>query len=548
MKKPPTTHISIHSHLETDDLAKDSTKPHDINVDSQPTETSADVWYRKNLLLTAKGGGLSFIGRVFEYAMRFVFSIIVARTLLAENYGLYVIGLTVASIVPAMSMLGLQTGMVRYLAPAVGMRDEKRMWGIIQVCLGIPAVISLVLAAGVFLLAEPIAISIFKDARLIAIIQLVSLCIPLETISFLAYVIVISFKQPKYMVFVSDFLTPLVKLLLTIGFLLLGWGTVGAVMAYVAASAVGMIAILYFVNALFSLRRPLQSAERQTKEILIYSMPVYLAYVLSTVRGTVETLVLGFFGLTAGVGIYSIAQRLSALGSMVYLAIGNISTPVFADLNTRGDKAQLRAFYKTTSKWIFTFNLPLFLTFAIFAVPILSIFGAEFTEGALGLMILALGSLFYTGTGLGANVLDMTDHTRLNSINSAMMVIITIIMDLFLIPRFGILGAAIAAAFSTVIVNIVCMIEVFVIHKMLPFERGFLKLLAAGLVAAVVTLFITPHLTLPSLLLLAIGASILWGVYLLTLFALGISPEDRMVIASFRYRLKRLLPNRSPAG
>lgn len=511
-------------------------------------EPPADNGYQQNILVTAKGGGISFLGKVFEYVLRFVFSIIVTRNLGPEQYGLYTLGLTLAQIVSVMALLGLQTGMVRYLAPAIVKRDDARVRGIIQIGLGLPALLSIVLAVCTFLWAEPISILAFRDPRLVPLIRFVSICIPLDAISFIAYVIVISFKQPKYMTLVSNVITPLVKLLLTIGFLLLGWGTFGAVSAHVAASAVGLAAILFFVNTLFPFGQSLKPAVRNTGELLKYSLPVHMGWVFNTLRGSLETLILGFVGLTAGVGIYSVALRVSTLGNMLFLAIGYISTPIIADLHSRGEKAQLKSFYQTTTKWILMFNLPLFLTFLIFAKPILSIFGAEFSDGSQGLVILALGSLVYTGTGLGANILDMTDHTRLNSANSAFMVMITIVLDLLLIPRWGVLGAAAASAFSTVIVNLVCMIEVLVLLKMLPYERGFLKLLAAGAVSAATTYFAIQYLALPSLLLLFAGATILWGIYILVIVALGLSADDRMVIASIRYRLKMLAPKRNPVA
>jgi len=45
----------------------------------------ADQTFSQNILFTAKGGSIAFTGRVFEYAIRFVFSIIVARIIGAEQ-------------------------------------------------------------------------------------------------------------------------------------------------------------------------------------------------------------------------------------------------------------------------------------------------------------------------------------------------------------------------------------------------------------------------------------------------------------------------------
>jgi O-antigen/teichoic acid export membrane protein len=267
-----------------------------------------------------------------------------------------------------------------------------------------------------------------------------------------------------------------------------------------------------------------------------------LGWVLNTVRGTLETLVLGFVGLTTGVGIFAVAGRLSSLGTMFFLAVGNISTPIIADFHNRGELGQLKKLYQTTTKWVVMFNIPLFLFLVLFSKPLLSIFGSDFIYGAPALIVLAIGNLVYTGTGLGANILDMTNHTKINSANSAILVIVTIASDLLLIPRWGVIGAAAASAFSTVIVNVVCLIEVYALLKMHPYELAILKPILAGLIAAATTFLLNHYFVLPSLLLLFVGGTVLWGIYALVLFIVGFSEEEMLVINAFRARLKLLMP------
>ncbi|MDD5369348.1 MAG: flippase, partial [Anaerolineaceae bacterium] len=382
-----------------------------------------DSTFQQNILVTAKGGSISFIGRIFEYAVRLGFSVIVARMIGAEQYGLYTLGLTIVPIASMFALLGLQTGVVAYLTPAIRQRDESHIWGIIQVCVGLPALLSILFGVLLFVMAEPVAILGFHEPRLILILRIVSLCIPLEAIGFIAYQIIISYKKPKYSVVANNMVIPITKLILSVGFLAFGMGVTGIVSAHVMASALGLALMLYFVNGLFPLNRRLSISKRNTGQLLRYSLPVHMGWVLNTVRGTLETLVLGFVGLPIGVGIFAVAQRLSSLGTMFFLAVGNISTPIIAEFYSHGEVSQLKKLYQTTTQWVVMFNVPLFLTLTLFSKPLLSIFGSDFTFGATALIILAVGNLAYTGTGLGANILDMTNHTKFNSINSAFMVI-----------------------------------------------------------------------------------------------------------------------------
>jgi O-antigen/teichoic acid export membrane protein len=188
------------------------------------------------------------------------------------------------------------------------------------------------------------------------------------------------------------------------------------------------------------------------------------------------------------------------------------------------------------------FNLPVFLTSVLFAKPLLSIFGDDFTTGVASMMILAIGTLAYTATGFGANILDMTDHPKVNTTNSVLMVFITIALNLVLIPQWGVVGAATASSLSMVMVNVLCLIEVWALLGMQPYNRSFLKPVIAGLAAALGAFLLNHSLDLPSLLQLILGGGLLWSVYALTLYLLKLSPEDRVVIERLLSRFRPKLP------
>ncbi len=501
-----------------------------INSDSQ------------NILTAAKGGGVSFVGRIFEYIVRFAFGILIARVVGVEQYGLYTLAITVSLIATNIAMFGLQTGMVRFLPATIREKDDQATWGIIQVSVGIPLIFSIVLSLGLLLLADNLAVLLFHDPRMAPLLRIASLLIPLDTLSFLAYVITISYKQPKYSVIANNILSPLIKLLMAAAFLAIGLSTEGILIAQVIASTAGLLVLVYFVNSLFPLIRPLGSAFKNIRKLIRYSLTVYWGWIVNTLSATLTTLALGFVGLASGVGVYTAASRFSLIGSMFYLSIGNISTPIIADLHTQGNAAQLKAYYQTTARWLIMFNMPVFLTSVLYAKPLLWIFGDDFTTGFTSMIILAFGTLAYTSTGLGANVLDMTDHPKVNSINSLIMVFILIFLNILLVPRWEVLGAALATSISIVLVNVICLIEVWVLLRMHPYNRSLIKPLLAGLIAGSVALFINHFFTLSYLPQLIIGGGILWLVYSGMLLLLKLPEDDMFVVKRTFARIRIKLP------
>ena len=496
----------------------------------------------QNILTAAKGGGVSFAGRIIEYVIRFAFGIFIARVVGVEQYGLYTLAITVSLIATNIAMLGLQTGMVRFLPAAIREKDDQTAWGIIQVSVGIPLIFSLILAGGLLILADPLAGLLFQDTRMVPLLRIASLLIPLDTLSSMAYVITISYKQPQYSVITDNILAPLIKLLLAASFLAIGLSTQGILFAQLIASLTALLVLIYFVNSLFPLRRTLGSATKHLKKLIRYSLPVYLGWIVNTLQSTFTTLALGFLGLATGVGVYAAASRFSLIGSMFYLSVGNISTPIFADLHSQGNTAQMKAYYQTTARWLLMFNIPVFLTSVLYAKPLLWLFGDDFTAGVSSMIILAFGTLAYTSTGLGANILDMTDHPKVNSINSLIMVFILIFLNILLVPRWEVLGAALATSISIVLVNVISLIEVWILLRMQPYNRSLLKPILAGLVAGSIAALINHFFSLSYFLQLIVGGGMLWFVYLGLLFLFKLPHDDMLVVERALVKIRAKSP------
>ena len=493
----------------------------------------------QNILTAAKGGGISFAGRIFEYVVRFVFGVLIARVIGVEQYGLYTLAITVSLIASNIAMLGLQTGMLRFLPPSIQQKNDEFTWEIIQISVGLPLIFSIILSLGLHILADSVASLLFQDPRMVPLIKIVCLLIPLDTIGFLVYSITISYKQPKFSVMANNILAPLVKLVLAAAFLAVGFSANGVLFAQIIAGTASLLVMIYFVNSLFPLKRKVGVSKAQIKKLINYSIPVYLGWIVNTLKATFTTLTLGFLGFASGVGIFTAASRFSLIGSMFYLAIGNISTPIFADLHSQGKSLQIKAYYQTTARWLFIFNLPVFLTSIFFAEPLLWIFGDDFTSGAVSMTILAFGTLAYTSTGLGANILDMTDHPKVNTINSIIMVIVLITLNIIFVPRWGVIGAALATAVSTFLINIFCLIEVWFLCGIQPYNQSFLKPLIAGFTASLFTITLNLYFNLSYIPQLILGGGLLWSVYIIGLFILKFNHQDLLVLEKVINRGKR---------
>jgi len=183
--------------------------------------------------------------------------------------------------------------------------------------------------------------------------------------------------------------------------------------------------------------------------------------------------------------------------------------------------------YQLANKWVVMVQIPIFLFMVIFPKPILSIFGESYTGGATALVILAIANFIKVSTGMGGIIIDMAGYTRMKLFNSFIRLALYIILDYFLIPRWGLIGAAMAVLIGEGSVNMLRLFQVYMIYHILPFNLSFLKpVIATGAALAGVFLIGTWLPGEASLINTAVNTLVMCLVYAAVLLMLGLSVEE----------------------
>ena len=439
--------------------------------------------------------------------------------------------MTFPEIAGTMALLGLGTGLARYIPIAINQKDEARLWGLIQIGIAIPGLVGLALALVMFLSADLISSRFYNQPALAPVLRLACWAIPLFALMGVLDAITQGFKRMEFRVYSVDVTLPVLKLLLTVVLVVAGLGVMGATAGYVVPLALAVVMLFVFVNRLFPLKRDWRKATYNIRELFHFSLPVYLTQLVNQFRSSIGTLVLGFFETASGVGIFTAALRVSSIGILFYSSLMRMAAPMIADLHSQGKIDQLERMYQATTKWGMSFNLPVFLTTAVFARPLLSVFGQDFVTGTTALTILAFAGLIDASTGVCGTIVTMTGHSKLSLANSLTSLVVTIGLDLLLIPRWGILGAASAGALSIILLNLARLVQVYLLHRIQPYNPGFLKPILAAVVAVFVASIANTWLvSLPAIVQLILGATLLWSVYVGTIVLLGLDDTDRMVL------------------
>src|SRR5436305_9037063 len=209
-------------------------------------------------------------------------------------------------------------------------------------------------------------------------------------------------------------------------------------------------------------------------------MVSWVASLASTGLIWADTIILGLYLPSSEVGRYNVIGRLMLLAAMAMVPINASFAPRIADLYQRGRHDALQRTYIVATGWILRLSLPAFVGLVVFSRQLTAVFGKGFTVSTTIVVVLVVGKLTDAATGPCGLMLNQSGRVALNMVDNVGVLVANVFLNVYLIPRYGILGSAIAWAISLIAVNVARVVQVWTTMHMLPFAVSTAK----GLVAA----------------------------------------------------------------
>ena len=230
---------------------------------------------------------------------------------------------------------------------------------------------------------------------------------------------------------------------------------------------------------------------------------------------------------------------------MILFAFAGIFAPLFSQYFYESNSEKMKEIYQLSTKWIFVASLPLFIFLMLFSNPMLMLFGSEFDNG-LALKILTVGIMIQAFFGLGSSSLTMSGFSNLNLLNVLVALAVNIIMNIILIPQYGIVGAALATSIALLIISCLRFFENYYILNLNIFSLKLIKpIISAALTIGLTILskkYILSLLDYSSSLLnlalfLLLSIIIVFFGYFSFYILLGIEKEDKDMIDSLKKKI-----------
>lgn len=501
---------------------------------SKPQNKAIDKTHERALKTVAKGAGIAFIGLLFGKFFAYLTRVFIARIMGPEVYGLISMGIAIISVFATLALLGFNPGLTRFIAFYRGKKNLEKVKGSIFSAFRISLPISIILAILLFVFSKHIALFFSKPA-LIPIFQILSFALPFSVIMSLSCSTLVGFKLIKHKVYTVDIGKNLSTLLLVAIFFYLGFNLFGATLGFTLGFFVSSLVGLYYIKTkIFPKIKKIKSVYA-TKELVSFSWPLLMVAVLGLVMSWTDVLMLGYFDTAVNVGIYSAALNTCVFLGVVSTAFGFIFIPLISELYSQDKKEEIRNIYKTSTRWMFSIIFPTFLIFILFPDNILRIlFGEEFVLGSLSLIILSFGVLFSISTGLSIETTIAIGKNKVINYITSIAASSNIILNIILIPIYGMIGAAIAMASAYIIWSFLTLYYLYKKINIQPYDRNYFKPFIASLFSVGMIYFILKIVLKSTDFLMLITCFIIFIPLYSFMFLVmkGLSKEDVLILKS----------------
>tara|TARA_Y100001968_G_scaffold14259_1_gene11531 strand:- start:41 stop:1528 length:1488 start_codon:yes stop_codon:yes gene_type:complete len=191
-------------------------------------------------------------------------------------------------------------------------------------------------------------------------------------------------------------------------------------------------------------------------------------------------------------GIYTTAFYIAIIIEMPRRAVSQISTPILSKLFKENNLKSIKNYYKIVSINQLIIGSLLFLLVISNLENIFSLIPNKdnFIKGISIVPIICIAKLITMSSSFGSELILMSKHYKFSVTSIIILAIITVISNYFLIPIYGINGAAYAALLSSIIFNLIKIIFIYYKYRFLPFSIKSLYVIIITIITFLIIYFL----------------------------------------------------------
>jgi len=519
------------------------------NDDAQTLESQR---FRSHVGQISRQSGLFFAGTIFTAALSYFFKIYLARVLGPESLGLYALGFTLVGFLGIFNALGLPDAAVRFVAQYSVARQFEHLHALLWRGAATLLAANVVFAVLLLLAGPWVAVHFYHSAALAHFIPWFAALMLLGVLAHFYAKVLAGYQDINRRTLIVSFIGSPLNIAIAVLLITLGFGLRGYLAAQVLSATVVLFLLFQSVRRLTppQARFRSQPGRPLQREVVSFSYTLVGISLMEFVIAQVDKISLGYFRGAREVGIYSIAAAFVAYVPILLSSVNQLFSPMVSGLHTLGDRVMLKRLFQALTKWVVALTLPLAISVMVFSRVIMHIFGAGFESGWPILVIGTLGQLVNCGVGSVGLLLLMSGHEKRLIRVQIYMAFVMLALSLALVPVWGLVGAGMASALTTIGMNLWNLIEVRRAMGIHPYNRSYFKLLPATAAAVAVAFAVLHYSSVFShnWLTAAVGLLAAYLAFATIIFASGLDDDDTLIAHALRRRVSALFGRAVPEG
>lgn len=442
-----------------------------MRSEEEVTKNKTSISKHKTTKRHLRGSSLLLLGRLFSLLANFGVQVLTVRYLTKGDYGAFAYALSIVAMGTSVAILGLNKAVPRFVPIYHEKEDYNSALGTIVLALGTVAGIGLSLLVLVFGLQGFLTNSVVSDPLSVGLLLILIALSPIQAFENLFQGLFAIFANPRSIFFCRYILGPCLKLAAVI-FVVLMHGNVQALATcYLIGGVLGLgvyILVLYRVlksQEMFQ-QFSLKTITMPIREIFGFSIPLLSLDAFLILKTTMAVMLLEYYKGTTDVAEFRAVAPIAALCLVVFQSLKLLYTPIASRMFAKNDIAGINDLYWQSAIWITIVTFPVFAVCFLLAEPVtVLLFGTSYAEAGIILAVLVVGDYFNAALGLNTYTLQVFAKVRFITWINCIAAVLVLLLNLWLIPRYGALGAAIATSGAIVAHNLL-------IHSGLLFGTG----------------------------------------------------------------------------
>lgn len=495
---------------------------------------------REHLVHVAKQASGVMAYQLIGLVIGFGSNIVFARILGADLLGVFVLAQTTLLVLSLLASFGMGPTLLRFIPVCISRSDRQGASGVFLAgsLLGVAA--SAIAVVVLFLGRDLLAGTIFNEPRLLPLVPIIAIgVLPAAFIKIYGFALR-AIREAVGETFCLEVVFKVAKLVIFLALFAMGMELAGMTWALTAAYAAATVAMLIIIDRREpAITRGPRVMSVSYRTLMSFSLTMTFVAFMNYSLSITDRTMLGILSTSEDVGIYNIAFLISNILTLIFMGFNNAFSPLISELYHNDRMEELQDLYSSLTRTLLIIVTPALIWMIGFGDDVLRCFGAEFMIGYAALVVLGVGAVTRSGVGSVGTLLVLSGHQNYNAFNIVAVTAANIGLNLYLIPRYGVLGAAIATTVALTAINIVGLIEVRLLLRIWPYRLSYLKLVLATAVTLAGNLLLranTPDLNV-AVIVCILAAT--FGVFLGVLALLGFEDDDRMLMRRAFAKLRR---------